>query len=414
MTRLAKNKTYSVPEAAFESTFSKKTQIYVAATFVLSAMSLELQLGGAPSSLGNVFVGAFAILLIAYKFYIGRSKSSSKNDKLMIFDFAYLTYCTYTLITFYWSVSPFITIIASLSPILLWLCTYEIRGISTEKFVNATLLLCFIVAILSLASILVDRSFAFQPRSSTGGNELRGIFKHQLRLGAFMASGICVFVIALLNKHSINVFRNKFFLTFAVIVIAICLIMANARLYTVCAALSLLITFLLYGWGEGRFVRLYIIVGILLLVVPFFGTFLTYIDQSGFDTSLSGRDLVWNRTSSAIVDESRLLGYGYGTFDTPYFDYLFRGNYRPAHAHNSFLQALFETGIIGLSLVCILIVLQIKGAWSRLRSNGKYSYALFFIVYNVLSSLFGLNYAGAISLNFALMLAFLSLECRKR
>src|SRR5690606_7392 len=105
------------------------------------------------------------------------------------------------------------------------------------------------------------------------------------------------------------------------------------------------------------------------------------------------------------------LGFGYATFDSPRFDWLW-GYYRPAHPHNSYIQAYFETGLIGLGLTVMLVATHFLSALSWSSSSGRYSYSLYLVLLMSLGSITGSNYAGKPSLLFCLTLLVLAVETR--
>ena len=82
-------------------------------------------------------------------------------------------------------------------------------------------------------------------------------------------------------------------------------------------------------------------------------------------TSAAGRGEVF-RTSSRIIAEHPVFGTGAGTFS------LIWGGYRPPaiqgaynYAHNDYLQVLIETGIPGLALALLPLLLFAAGTWKR-------------------------------------------------
>src|SRR5690606_24229416 len=112
------------------------------------------------------------------------------------------------------------------------------------------------------------------------------------------------------------------------------------------------------------------------------------------------------------TSDNRWLGYGFGTFNLPRFDYLFP-IYRVGHAHSSFLQAYFETGLAGVAALFTLVGCQISSAWRYSVRCNTFSYSLFLVLYTAVSSLTGLNYAGQLSMLFSVMILFLAIETRE-
>jgi O-antigen ligase len=82
--------------------------------------------------------------------------------------------------------------------------------------------------------------------------------------------------------------------------------------------------------------------------------------------SKSSRSAIWIRNSRAVW--SRPIGYGFGTSE--YVDGLTGGQYRALH--NSFVQALVELGVLGLTLFCASYLSSIRQL-GRVSALGRHS-----------------------------------------
>ena len=99
---------------------------------------------------------------------------------------------------------------------------------------------------------------------------------------------------------------------------------------------------------------------------------------------MTGRTIIWEGT----LEHAALnpwTGYGMASFGSPAFDSLWV-HYRPLTAHNSYLQAYFETGYVGLALMVGLIAaLIVRGVYTSLLWR-RLSYTLFVALYGAFSS----------------------------
>jgi O-antigen ligase len=281
--------------------------------------------------------------------------------------------------------------------------------------IRIVLFVAVVAAILSLAALpLLGGDFAYQPVSSTGASELRGIFDHQLRLGALAGLALGLIGIAALNGEIPQIrVRSSIVCVACVVLLLLVLILSRARLYVADAAIALLLTALLSRKGLRKVFSLLLISVVSIIAASNLGTILDKLTDMGFDATLTGRTAIWSRAMNGITDDTRLLGHGFGTFKLPEFDYLYPINYRASHAHSSYLQALFETGVLGLLVLCVLIIVQLVVAWRYSVRCNKFSYSMFLVLYAALGSTTGLVYADArLTPIFGLMMLFLAIESR--
>lgn len=407
MSSIGETPSLGVQEGACRRINDRRGGLLLAVLFVLSCISLELQWLSSGFNVGNVMLFTLLLALLVRGLFV----PAESRLRLHFHDVGYLLYASVALLSSAWSVAPLSSVLRALPPALLWVLTLLLRSVGKRDLIKATLYVALAVGIISLLLIPIAPTTAYQPSSSTGADELRGVFKHQLRLGTFaaIATGFCF--IALLNGEMKSVlFRRRFYNVVAIMFFIALLILSRTRLYFAVAALSLFLTFLLCRSGSWRFLNMSLLALAALVLFAYSDALILALEMGGFDTSLTGRTSVWQRTLGAISSDSWLLGYGYGTFDLAYFDFLFRGNYRPSHAHNSFLQAYFETGRLGQISLFLLVALQFGAAWKT--GKRAYSYSLFLVIFTGLGSLFGLNYGGSLSALFCIMMLMLTLETR--
>jgi O-antigen ligase len=93
------------------------------------------------------------------------------------------------------------------------------------------------------------------------------------------------------------------------------------------------------------------------------------------------------------------LGTGFGTFQGvfPRYETLYDGNV-VFHAHNDYLEALAETGLVGGILCATFLILLFHGAWKRLRAATNSLDLAFHI--GALAACSGLLAHGLVDFNF--------------
>ena len=395
---------------------------YATIVFVCALVAMDLQFSYFLRDSGAVnatLLNSAKILLFGVLGYLifkslGKRDSLGFRAPLLSHDWMFMIWACVLLASLVWSVSASTTISATVPLIVVWLVTLFLCKIPADDTVKIIVVVAALAAVLSLASIpVLGSDFAYQTVSSTGAPELRGIFQHQLRLGAFMALALgLIFVAALNGKFSVACPKPIALAVLVVIVLVGTLLLSRARLYVAFAVIAALLTFLLSRRGSKNV--LLVLAGIATggFIAVFLHSILARLEDIGFDTTLTGRTEIWRGAMNGITGDSLWFGHGFGTFKLPDFDYLYPALYRASHAHSSYLQALFESGIVGLAALIALVVVQLIVAWRFSVKSNQYSYSLFLVLYTALASLTGLNYAGPVSALFGLMMLFLAIETR--
>ncbi|NBN78055.1 hypothetical protein GWI72_07225 [Microvirga tunisiensis] len=391
----------------------QRNEMLILAYILFGLLALELHFLSSGVNIGNLIILS-AVCIVGLLGSINRGLPFNLTYRFRTHDYIFLIYIAYTALTAFWSISFGDTITGVVPVFGLFLLAILISKIDQSRLIRCTLMFAVVAAVLSLVMMVVVPDLAFQPKSSTGQEELRGVFKHQLRLGAFMCVAAGFLVLAVLNGALKDVFFKRWTLRIlGIALIFLVLYLSRTRLYVAAAILSLVLTVGLSQKGGVRWLTFAVIAYGALILSQTYEDILTYLEQIGFDTSLTARTLIWTRALAAITDQVYWLGFGYDSFINSHFDYLFRGNYRPSHAHNSFIQAHFETGMIGLLLLLLLVTVQFKAVLAaRRQKRNRYSYAMFLFFFNLFGSLIGLNYAGALSVMFGLFIICLAIETR--
>jgi exopolysaccharide production protein ExoQ len=364
---------------------------FAAVIFVAGICTLELLNPPGPIKPWNlVMVCSAALASVIALIARARSRSAAEAPRLFFVDVAFVAYLSYCALTAAWSALPLDTLVQVIYLGVAWIATVLLRTVSPTQVVRVIMIVGFTIVVLSLAMVVVSPSQAFQPAWDLFP-ELRGVFQHQQRLGLFLGMLLGLLAIAIWNRERAIILRmSNFHRRVLVLTLVFAFLWAFARLNMLFVAIALTIAIAVGVSAAGRALAGVIAVGIVGWIVFDSNSLLTVIGGEG--GTLTGRTTVWERTQAAI-DSGSGLGYGFASFTAPEFDQ-FWGDYRAPSAHNSILQANFETGFPGLAMVVVLIVAQVVAAVKVGRVTKRVSYSLFLVVLSILSSLTGVTYAG--------------------
>jgi exopolysaccharide production protein ExoQ len=379
--------------------------------FLISSLFLEIQIGDAEVNFGNLILVAGCSVVALLSFQLN-SVGDLPRTKIIGQDRIYIAYLLLCFCSVLWSVSRADTILQTIYLAAIWLAVYSLSNIDTRTIVRSIITVAFVAAILSFVAVLVSPSSAFQPHATAGFPELRGIFKHQQRLGLLMSLALGLMVVAWLNGDLPKVVSKQLGRCVLIfLVILTCMIAALARSYTVFMVVALATSILLSRPAKWTLPAILVgIVGTSGLLL-FSDQVVGLLGDSESNLTLSGRTTVWER-SAILAQLAPWLGHGYASFFAHNFDYIW-GAYRPPHAHNSGLQAVFETGFVGLALVLLLVFSQLRGGRVVAKHLQRYSYSLFVVILAVLASTTGVTYAGKPNVLFCILMLLSGVEVRE-
>jgi O-antigen ligase len=381
--------------------------------FMISIICIEVNFGINAFNIGNLIalLGSFIVICFFLK---TRGVSYSAELFLMPdFIFAFLLGVFFAIST-WWSISPNDTIVQSLYFFIILIGSYHLKDCDLKMVIRTLLIITFWVAILSIIALLISRNYALQPAQSTSFPELRGIFRHQQRLGLFMCLSLGIAVIAYLNNES-EVFIGRIlkYKKLYILFITLVTIFAFARLYMLFSVISLIICFLMTKYVFVRNVTVLSFIIILLYLYNIEAGAFFLQSYTNDDISLTGRVWIWKTTLEQAMMKP-ILGFGYGVFNSPLMDYMWKGNYRAPHAHNSLIQAFFDGGWIGLSLLIILIYQHFKKSTKIIFQNKKIQYSSYVFFQALICSFTGVTYAGKPSVLYSFLFLFLALTPYKK
>ena len=213
-----------------------------------------------------------------------------------------------------------------------------------KKFWIKTLLFSsFIPVIMSYVGVATHFSFFY------AFNRLRGTFTHSNILAFYMVFVVAVIFYILRTRQFRLSFGKKFALfIYMLMAITILVITETRSAWISCACLFLIYSLL----KERKFFFIFIIVTPLVLMVPQIQTRLNDLSEGTGErksdklNSMAWRMQLW-QSSVDSIKRRPFFGYGLGSFEILSANF-FKLEKKGAPAHNSYLELLFETGIIGL------------------------------------------------------------------
>lgn len=317
--------------------------------------------------------------------------------------FSYFLYILFCAISITWSVSPSSTLMHSI--LLLGVLFFSVSSVryDTEKTIDALQKIILACIILSWLALPINPEYALQQK---GIWRLRGIFFHEFELGFVCAMLIIVLCIRWCKASVIQHYGTYARFYFIFLITFGTLLATQTRTLLAYTFVVCLICMIFFAKGKKRLMTLGIfLVGILAGII-LQDSFVSAFSRGESDMTLSGRTIIWER-AIAIAERSPTLGYGFGSFTNHRFDADFSGfygTYRPPHAHNSWIMAFFETGIIGVTLISLFLVLQLIYGIRLAKKDTEPPYGLFFALLATVSGCTSLIYAGNVA-----ALAFLPL-----
>ena len=237
---------------------------------------------------------------------------------------------------------------------------------------------------------LISLSFSYDFR-------LIGFFGNSNYLSMYLAPS---FLAAFYLFFSEDNKKNKYSWLIALAVILMPLILT----FSYGAWIALVIAVLFLGkrlTNHKNFVILVLLIsGMSLLLV--FGNTQKFRNLSGERSSLVARFEIW-RASAEIIKDNKALGIGLGGFQAEYLrqqskfqPYL---NWAVLHPHNTFLQFLVETGVVGFIGFVMVVVYFIKKSTYQIKKNPAamganlfvFSFLIYFLIHGLADTMYFKN-----------------------
>ncbi|HGK7304973.1 TPA: O-antigen ligase family protein [Stenotrophomonas maltophilia] len=260
--------------------------------------------------------------------------------------------------------------------------------------------ICLAVMVLSWVSLVVAPGYALQEK---GFWRLRGIMSHEFELGYLAGSSMLLSFAELARALSRGTQERRLILTLVFLFSAATLLATQTRTLLVYAALCAALIMVSYTRGRIRIISIFSLVVLTSIVAISVGYLEDTFSRGESDASLSGRTLIWARTI-AEAESRPLLGHGYSSFISPIYDYIWTGNYRPPHAHNTWVMSYFEVGIVGAILVSIYLLSQLFVLRRTKQASGGLSPTFYVALFCTMTGMTSLIFGGKLSPMMAIIL----------
>jgi len=240
--------------------------------------------------------------------------------------------------------------------------THQLDEKFYNKLINALEITTICCAITILISAIFPNLFNFITNwfkvevadvyDTTTNGYFAGILFEKARAAFVMNIGICIVGTNLLVKkenYKSNILK--------LIVLFIGLFLTGKRALTVIGVIAIIGIFILSNNNKYKYRKLLItsfiaIIGIAIVCLLFPKVGYVFERMTNIGSTIGGREVFWN-TCTKMFKESPIIGKGIGTFNTYLSDtgFTYYAKEWTSNAHNSYLQVLAETGIIGFILL---------------------------------------------------------------
>lgn len=377
----------------------------------LSAVSLDLNFSFSPLKPGNMLLLLLSAVFLLFLAYSGRH--SGMTLKVGVSDGPLVLFVILIFLSSYWSPSKVNSIFQGILYISIYIIAQTTSRVPLYLLLRTLFYIGFFLSVASLLMYFISPSVALQPSPSGDVPELRGVFHHQLRLGLFSGVLFGLLVVSVVNGDWIYIFRSKTELLFISLTLFFVLLLSFARLYGFFSIFAILLAVFIPMRSVMRLILLVLVFSVIFYLVYNWDYIAIYLHGYGFDTTLTGRSTIWLK-SLELAAEKPLLGWGFPSFEMPVLDFMWN-NYRPAHPHNSFIQAYFELGVFGFFITCLWVCCNyLEVVRLKVRSAGRRTpYSLYLFIMMLLCSLVGANYASKPSFLLILFMIILYSERTK-
>tara|TARA_Y100000052_G_scaffold27467_1_gene35447 strand:+ start:5892 stop:7175 length:1284 start_codon:yes stop_codon:yes gene_type:complete len=349
----------------------------------------------------NQIFGLLLLLLTVSSFFFSRRLSARKlivDNKILL---AFIVFCV---LSFWWSVAPFVSIRRFIAFSTLILSSYLICQVfSTRSFLNLLLNFIFAVTVIGIVyTILSGKGLSFGFSSRELG--LSGIFLDKNAAARFYGYGIILHVA--LKRFSVK----RDVLILITLIISLLLSQSVSALGMTLIGCSLVIGFNIFQGRNATESILRLVVFILLSIIVIVSIKYAYeylLSLLGRDPGLTNRGIIWELLQP-FIDDKPNLGYGFAAFwasdaATAFISrWGFIGN-----AHSGYYEILLNLGLVGLCLKLLFIGHFLKLALACFIKSSPY--ASFFLSIVIVQAV--IDYAGFVIFNhnsFDMVLFFLA------
>jgi len=306
---------------------------------------------------GNPINQASALLLLLLSLFLILKSSQISHRNFIKQGWIWIILIGFFMLSIFWSSTPFVSLrrVIAFSTIVL-VCFVLSNAFTPRSLLNLIANVIVVAIIIGfLYQWLSGQSIAFGLNDRAAG--LRGIYGDKNGAARVYAYGLVLFV-------GLGRFKRKTdIINIGVLILALFLSQSASALLLAFIGCGLILIFKVLR-GENKkqnIIRLFLILLLLATAAIMASMLYEYILQIlGRDPNLTNRVIIWELIWPFI--ESRpILGYGFGSFwasgDAVSFieRWGFVGN-----AHSGYMEAMLNGGIIGLTLLILLIIVFIK------------------------------------------------------
>lgn len=365
--------------------------------FVFGMIFLELpdvRFGGMRLNTPIFSLIALYCIVLSIPNLIANSKAMLKPQ-----NYFFIAYCVWISISASWAPDPQDSILQSAAIMLCAVGALAFADFPVSLTLKVLLAFCVGVALLSWVVAFGLPSVGLQ---STSFWRLRGIMAHTQRLALLMIVGLLCISAA---RARGDVFRSKSTLLFLGVtgLLLLTLLATKTRAFTTFAIIICGFTFYLtlQRWLKVAYAALVVAVGGLLVAAP---TLLegAYERQGSNSETLSGRTTIW-AGAWEMIKQQPIQGYGFASFREAGTNRFF-ANYVAPHAHNTWINATFETGFIGSILLTLFMLSLVYVEFRRYGRERVPSYSLVLMLFCVICGLTGVLLGTKITTPFAILL----------
>lgn len=305
----------------------------------------------------------------------------------------YFLFILLALVSCLWSFEPTVGLTKVFSLSMCMLVGFGLAHCSSIENIKKILAVSLIfVLFVSLVYVFMIPSLGtmsagegFEGSGLVGENQ--GVFKHKNIFGSVAAISMLVSIF-LLDNLKISRYKYILFgLSF------LCLILANSmtKVFAIVAVILFIICFRFFIKflgskypGTAILVTVSLFVGAVFLLI---NVVLFFLELSGRDLTFTGRTLIWEHSIYLFWDKP-ILGYGISSIWKSGLSYIYTlPFYSPIHSHNSFVEILLTTGLIGITLFILFIMKAMKDfvlfSW---KNNSTFFLAI--LLLNLIDSIF--------------------------
>ncbi len=299
-----------------------------------------------------------------------------------------------------WSYQAFTSLSQSLPVIAAFLLAVCFSAWSPVATVKSLVIVGSAVALCSWVMFLIAPSSATIPDVVW---RLSGPLMHSQRLALLMGLSLIALVSLILNNDPSTRAQPRYVLGAGLILLGGTLLATNTRAFTAFTLATLLLLAFVKMRPQGRFLFLLIaVLGLAVILLNWHDLF-GLVSRGARDQTLTGRTRLWGFTVDMIAQRS-LQGYGFATFGTD-LTLPATVTWVAPHAHNTWLNAAFETGFIGAALVTTFLAACLIFAVRETKARGQvFSYLLGAAVFTILCGTTGLLLGGRLTTPYALLL----------